>query len=81
MDRLEGERQGFDSQQRQNVFLFVTASRPALWLMPSSIQREQGALSPGVMRPDCEADHSPPSNAELKNDGAISPTPPYVYMA
>jgi hypothetical protein len=32
-----------------------------------------GALSPGVKLPGREADHSPPSIAEVKNDGAISP--------
>jgi hypothetical protein len=37
-----------------------------------------GILSPGgggVKRHECEADHSPPSGAEVKNDGAIPPLP------
>jgi hypothetical protein len=29
----------------------------------------------GVKRPGREADHSPPSSAEVKNDGAITPDP------
>jgi hypothetical protein len=31
------------------------------------------AVSPGVKRQGREADHSPPSNAEVKNGGAIPP--------
>jgi hypothetical protein len=39
------------------------------------------ALSPGVKRPGREADHSPPSSAEVRNGGTI-PTPPgNVFMA
>jgi hypothetical protein len=34
-----------------------------------------GALSLGVKRPVREADDSPPSSSEAKNDGAISPLP------
>jgi hypothetical protein len=30
---------------------------------------------PGVKRPMREADHSPPTSAEVKNDGAIPPLP------
>jgi hypothetical protein len=30
---------------------------------------------PGVKRPGREADNSPPSNAEVKNGGAIPPLP------
>jgi hypothetical protein len=32
-----------------------------------------GALSPGVKRPECEADHSPPTSAGVKNGGTIPP--------
>jgi hypothetical protein len=31
-----------------------------------------GAFSPAVKWPGCEADHSPPSSAEIKNGGAVS---------
>jgi hypothetical protein len=34
-----------------------------------------GALSPGIKRPGLKADHSPPSGAQVKNDGAIHPIP------
>jgi hypothetical protein len=35
----------------------------------------EGVLSSGVRRPGHEADHSPPSSAEGKHGGAISPLP------
>jgi hypothetical protein len=41
-------------------------SRPALDPIQAPIQWVPGALSVGVKRPGREADHSPPSNAEVK---------------
>jgi hypothetical protein len=38
----------------------------------SAIQWIPGAVSPRVKRQEREADHSPPSSAEVKNTGAIS---------
>jgi hypothetical protein len=55
--------QGFDSRQRQDIFLFSTASRPAL----GPTQWVPEAVSPVVKRQWREADHSPPSSAEVKN--------------
>jgi hypothetical protein len=57
---------GFESLQGLGIFLFTTASRPALRPTQSPIQWVPGALSLGVKRPRREADHSPPSNAEVK---------------
>jgi hypothetical protein len=48
------------------IFLFTTASRMALGPTQPPIQLVPGALSLGVKRPGCEADHSPPSSAEVK---------------
>jgi hypothetical protein len=45
---------------------FTTASRTALGTTQPPIQWVPGALSLGVKRPGREADHSPPSNAEVK---------------
>jgi hypothetical protein len=56
----------FDSRRRPEIFLFTTASRTALGPTLPPIQRVLGALSLGVKRPGREADHSPPSNAEVK---------------
>jgi hypothetical protein len=38
------------------------------------------ALCPAVKRKECEAGHSPPSSAEVKNGGAISSLPPYAFI-
>jgi hypothetical protein len=59
---------------------FSTPQRPDRALGPTQplIQRVPGALSPGVKRLRREADHSPPSSAEVKNGGAIPPLP---YMS
>jgi hypothetical protein len=46
-----------------------------LWPTQPPIQWIPGALSSGVKRPGREADHPPPSSAEVKNCGAIPPLP------
>jgi hypothetical protein len=55
----------FDSRRGLGI-LFTTASKPALDLTQPPIQWTAGALSVGVKRPGREADHSPPSSAEVK---------------
>jgi hypothetical protein len=57
------------------IFLFSTAFKPALGPTQPTIQRIPEALSPGIMWPGREADHPPPSSAEVKNGGAIPPVP------
>jgi hypothetical protein len=57
---------GFDSRWGVGIFLFTTVSRTALGHTQPPIQWVLGALSLGVKRPGREADHSPPSNAEVK---------------
>jgi hypothetical protein len=47
-------------------FHFSISSRPALGPIQPLIQWLLGALSPEVKRPDCEADHSPLTSAEVK---------------
>jgi hypothetical protein len=46
--------------------LFDTLTRPALGLAQPPIQWAPGALSLGVTRPGREADHSPPSSADVQ---------------
>jgi hypothetical protein len=58
---------GFEARQGLGIFLFITASRPALGSTQSPIQWVPNALSLGVKPPRREADHSPPSSAEVKN--------------
>jgi hypothetical protein len=55
----------FDSQRGLGIFLFTTASRTALGPTQPPIQWVPEALSLGVKRPGHEADHSPPSRAEV----------------
>jgi hypothetical protein len=55
--------------------LIFTESREALGPTQPPIQWVPWAISPGVKRPGREADHSPPSSAEVKNSGATSPLP------
>jgi hypothetical protein len=40
-----------------------------------------GVSFPGDKRPEGEAEHLPPSNAELKNTCSYASTPQYVLMA
>jgi hypothetical protein len=40
-----------------------------------------GAVSPEIKWPGREADHSPPTYAEVKNTAFYTSTPPYVFMA
>jgi hypothetical protein len=56
----------FDSRRALGILLFTTASRTALEPTQPPIQWVPGALSLGVMRQGLEADHSPPSSAEVK---------------
>jgi hypothetical protein len=58
-------------------FLFFTASRPTVG-PTQSIQRVLRALSPRVKQPAHEADHSPPTNAEV-NAQSYTSTAPYTF--
>jgi hypothetical protein len=57
---------GFDPRRGLGIFLFTTASRTSTGLTQPHIQWLTGDLSLGVRRPGREADHSPPSSAEVK---------------
>jgi hypothetical protein len=67
---------GFSSRQGLGIFLFTTASRPALVPTEPPIQWVRGTLSLAVKRPGREADHSPPSSAEVENVWSYTSTPP-----
>jgi hypothetical protein len=47
---------------------------------PASYPMGTGVSFSGVKRPGCEADHSPPSSAEVKNAWSYTSTPQYVFM-
>jgi len=70
----------FDFREELGIFLFTTVSRPALDPTQPPIQGLPGALSLRVKWLRREADHSPPSSAEVKNTWSNS-TPQYVFMA
>jgi hypothetical protein len=57
---------GFESQQGLGIFLFTTASRLAVGPIQPPVQCILDALSLGVKQLGHEADHSPPSSAEVK---------------
>jgi hypothetical protein len=59
----------FGPRQGQEILVFSTTSRPQ-----PTLQWVPG-LFPGVKRPGNEADHPPPSSAEVKNGRAIPPLP------
>jgi hypothetical protein len=67
----------FDSRRGLGIFLFATASRPAL---DTTQPMAKAAFFPGVKRPGREADHSPPSSAEVKNAWSYTSTLQYVFM-
>jgi hypothetical protein len=60
---------------RGKIFLFSTTSRPALRPTQPPIQWVPRPICAEVKRPGREADHSPPSNGEVKNGGATPPLP------
>jgi hypothetical protein len=72
---------GFDFRRGSGIFLFTNMSRTALGSTQPPIQWVDGALSLGVKRPRHEADHSPPSTAEVKDVWSYTSTPQYVFMA
>jgi hypothetical protein len=79
---LRAGRPGFDSWlAMMGIFLFSTASRPALGVTQPPIEWIPGILPPAVKRPGLEADNSPPSSVEIKNTWSYTSTPPYVFMA
>jgi hypothetical protein len=62
------------------IFLFATASKPALGLTQPPIQRVPGALFPEVRRPRRETGHSSSTSAEGKKAWSYNSGPAYVLM-
>jgi hypothetical protein len=67
---------GFESRREQGLFLFTTASRPALVPTQPPIPWVPGPFFLGIKRPRREADHPPPSSADVKDMCGYSSTPP-----
>jgi hypothetical protein len=66
----------FESRQGLGIFLFTTASRPALGPTEPPIQLVAGVLSLWVKQVGLKADYSHPSSAEVKNAWRYTFTPP-----
>jgi hypothetical protein len=56
--------------------LFLKKSRPVPGPNKHPVQCVRVDSVPGVKRPGCEANHSPPSSAPPKNEGPYTSTPP-----
>jgi hypothetical protein len=72
---------GFDSRRGLGIFLPTTVSRTVLGPTQPPIQWIARAISLGVKWLGREADHSPPSSAEVKNAWSHTSTSRYVFMA
>jgi hypothetical protein len=73
---LRARRPWFNSRQGQRWDLLTTMSRPALMPPPQPpIQWVPWALPLRLKRSGCEADHSSPSNSEVKNAWNYTSTP------
>jgi hypothetical protein len=59
----------------QEMFLYFTSARPAVGHTKPAMQWIPGVFFRGVKWPGLEADHSPPSNVEVKGAGATRPLP------
>jgi hypothetical protein len=60
---------GVRSLAGQKIFPLTSVPRPALGPTQPPVQLVPGVLSPGVKaRPVPDADHSPPSSAEVENE-------------
>jgi hypothetical protein len=67
---------GFDSRQGLGICPFITASRTALGPTQPPIQWVPEALSLGLKRSGREADESPSSGAEVRNEWIYTSNPP-----
>jgi hypothetical protein len=75
------EEPSFDSQQRQRIFNFSDASRPAPETHPDFYSMDTVAPSQGKIKwPGRESDRSPLSCIEVKSDWSCISTSPYVFM-
>jgi hypothetical protein len=79
MTKLRAGGSEFDSRRVLEIFLFDTASRPAMGTT-AFYSMGAGVLS-GSKASGREADRSPPSSVQVKNAWSYTSTPQYVFMA
>jgi hypothetical protein len=77
---LDDRRVGSSSPGRVKNFLFSTLSRLALRLTQPPIQLIERVPSPRVKRQEREADHLPPTIADVKKMWICTSTPLYAFM-
>jgi len=78
---LQAGQLGFNSQKgRAEIFLFPTASRPTLGAHPDSHPVGTGGSFPRSKVARHEADHLPPSSANVKSVWGYTFIPPYISM-
>jgi hypothetical protein len=65
---LQTGQPGFDPRQRQSIFTLASVSKPPLRPIQPPIQWIRGPLPGDKVRPRRDADHSPQSSAEVKNE-------------
>jgi hypothetical protein len=68
------------SPGRVKNFLLFTSSRLSLRSIEITIQWKSGAFSPGVKRLGLEADHTPPTSAEVKKMSIYTSNAPYAFI-
>jgi len=70
---------GFNLWQGKGIFLFTTASRPALGPTQPPIQGVLAAISPGVKGPGHKAAHPSPPSAKVKNVWSYTLPLPWTF--
>jgi hypothetical protein len=78
---LNGRGVGVRIPVREKYVSFSTSSRPVLGLTQPPVQWIPVAFPTEVKWPGHEADHLPPTSAEVKKPWIYTSTPPYVFMA
>jgi hypothetical protein len=69
------EKSWFYYRKTQEILIVLQRSRLALGPTRPSIQWVPDSLASGVRRTGREFDHSPPSGAEVKNEGSYTSAP------
>jgi hypothetical protein len=62
-------------------YIYIYIVQTGSGVHPTSYTAGTGGSFPGVKRPGREADHSPPTSAEVKKIWIYTSTPPYAFMA
>jgi hypothetical protein len=78
---LDDQGAGSSSPGRVKNFPLLHIVQTGSGVHPTSYKMGTRGSFPGVKRQVREADHSPPTSAEVKKMWIYASTPPYVFMA